>query len=221
LKAMYGEAFRAPNPYEREYYADQASFPPLNPEAIETYEIAYEKQLAEQYRLTLTGYHYDVADLLSQTATIDDEIYYANLESVHAIGIEAEVERRLDSGLFFRTSYGVQEALDSVTNQALTSSPRHMAKAHVSVPFMDDKLSVGIEVQYTGSALTRAGNRADDFLVTNVTLFRRPVAKGIELSGTIYNLFDETYAYPGAADHAQDVIEQDGRLFLGKLTYRF
>jgi outer membrane receptor for ferrienterochelin and colicins len=222
LKAMYGEAFRAPNPYERDYYAsEQINHPTLVPETIETYEIAYEKQLADQYRLTLSGYRYDVESLLSQAATVDDEIYYANLQSAEARGVEIELERRFESGTFIRASYGLQEALDGETQQELSSSPRHMAKLHLGLPFMQDRMSAGVELQYTSAAMTLRGNRADDFLVTNVTLIRRPVSKGIELSGKIYNVFDVRYAYPGAADHAQDLLEQDGRMFQGKLTYRF
>jgi outer membrane receptor for ferrienterochelin and colicins len=222
LKGMYGEAFRAPNPYEREYYAsEQINHPALDPETIETYDIAYEKQLGDQYRLTLSGYRYDVESLLSQAATVDDAIYYANLQSAEARGIEAEVERRFESGMFIRASYGLQEAVDGETQQELSSSPRHMAKLHLGVPFMQDRMSTGVELQYTGAATTLRGNRADDFLVTNVTFIRRPVSKGIELSGKIYNVFDVNYAYPGAADHAQDLLEQDGRMFQGKLTYRF
>jgi hypothetical protein len=34
-------------------------------------------------------------------------------------------------------------------------------------------------------------------------------------------LFDAHFAYPGAEDHLQDEIPQDGRSFRVKLTYHF
>ena len=47
------------------------------------------------------------------------------------------------------------------------------------------------------------------------------VSKQLEISAGLYNLFDVEYAYPAFAEHAQEVIEQDGRMFRIKLTYRF
>jgi outer membrane receptor for ferrienterochelin and colicins len=221
LKAMYGEAFRSPNPYERYYYEDQVNRPALQPETIDTLEIAYEKEIRDNLRLTLAGYQYDVENLLSQAATVDDLIYYDNLDGAEATGVEVEVERTFDSGGSLRASYALQEAVDAQTRQPLSNSPRHMAKLQLRVPLLGDRLSAGVEMQYVGAATTLRGNRADDFVVTNVTLYRKPVAKGLELSATIYNLFDGRYAYPGAEDHAQDLLEQDGRMVQGKLTYRF
>jgi outer membrane receptor for ferrienterochelin and colicins len=221
LKAMYGEAFRSPNPYERYYYSEQANRGPLDPETIDTLELAYEKELRDDLRLTITGYQYDVDNLLSQAATIDDSIYYDNLDGAEATGVELEIERTFDSGASLRASYALQEAVDAQTREALSNSPRHMAKLNLRMPLFGERLSAGVEMQYVGAATTLRGNRADDFVVTNVTLLRKPMAKGLEVSGTIYNLFDGHYAYPGAEDHAQDLIEQDGRMVQGKLTYRF
>jgi iron complex outermembrane receptor protein len=54
-----------------------------------------------------------------------------------------------------------------------------------------------------------------------LTLLSREVVKGLELSASIYNLFDREYADPVSDDFTQDTIEQDGRTFRVKATYRF
>jgi iron complex outermembrane receptor protein len=221
LKAIYGSAFRAPNPYERYYNTEQPNRPPLHPETIDTYELAYDKQLGDRYRLTVSGYYYRVEHLVSQAATPNDDLYFDNLDDAQAKGIEVEIDRTLESGVSVRASYALQKAVDGQTDEDLSSSPRHMAKLSLGVPFDDDRMSAGLQLQYHGSAVTLLGNRADDFVVANFSVFRRPTDKGLELSGTIYNLFDTSYGYPGAEDHLQDVIALDGRTFLGKLTYRF
>jgi iron complex outermembrane receptor protein len=59
------------------------------------------------------------------------------------------------------------------------------------------------------------------FLIANLTLFSHDVVKGLNVSASVYNLFDARYGYPGAEDHLQDVIQQDGRSFRLKLTFRF
>ncbi len=220
LKALYGQAFRAPNPYELHYFTVQGS-PALIPETIDTYELVYEKELANQYRLTVTGYRYQVDDLISQAATADGAIYYANVDGARARGLEVEVGKQFDSGASVRTSYSLQKAVDEVTREDLSNSPRHMAKLSLSQPVLGGRISVGLALQYHGSATSLRGSRIDDFSTTNLTLIGRPAAKGLEWSGTLYNLFDGVYAYPGAEDHLQEVTEEDGRAFQGKLPYRF
>jgi outer membrane receptor for ferrienterochelin and colicin len=41
------------------------------------------------------------------------------------------------------------------------------------------------------------------------------------LSGSVDNLFNESYGDPGAEEHRQDIIKQDGRTFWLKLKYSF
>lgn len=220
FKAIYGQAYRAPNPYEQFYYVSQRALPGLEPERIRTYELVYEQHFARHYRLSLSTYYYEVEDLISQTANSASQFYFANLDEARALGAELEVEGRLDSGLLARASYAVQRAEDG-DGHALTSSPRHMAKLNLSVPLYRDKIFAGLELQYHGPVRTLAGRTADDFLVANLTLFSRELVKRLEVSASVYNLFDTKYGYPGAGDHLQDVLRQDGRGFRVKLTYKF
>jgi outer membrane receptor for ferrienterochelin and colicins len=45
--------------------------------------------------------------------------------------------------------------------------------------------------------------------------------EGLELSAGVSNLFDKEYGHPGFDEHIQDIIQQDGRTYWLKLTYRF
>jgi iron complex outermembrane receptor protein len=221
LKALYGEAFRAPNPFERYYYFEQSNRPELRPETIRTYELVYERRLRNDYRLTISGYRYQVSDLISQAATSTGDLYFDNIDGARARGFEVEVDRQYDSGALLRASYALQKAMDEQSNETLTSSPRRIAKLNFSMPFRNDKLVVGLELQYHGSARTLRNDTVEDFITANLALFSRRAGKGFGLSGAIHNLFDSSYAYPGAEDHLQDTIEQNGRSFRGELSYRF
>jgi outer membrane receptor for ferrienterochelin and colicin len=68
---------------------------------------------------------------------------------------------------------------------------------------------------------TLSGKQADGFFLANLTFFGRQFFKGVELTGSIQNLFDERYGDPGSAEHRQDIIEQDRRTFWLKLKYGF
>jgi len=93
---------------------------------------------------------------------------------------------------------------------------------------------LGVEEQFTDRRKTLvAGNFAKSFFVTNLTLSSRELLKNLELSASLYNLFDCRYGDPGGAEHIQDparfkdpahpldIIQQDGRTFRVKLTYKF
>jgi iron complex outermembrane receptor protein len=68
---------------------------------------------------------------------------------------------------------------------------------------------------------TLGGNTAHDFTLANLTIQTAPRRDHFQFEAGVYNLFDTHYAYPGAEDHVQDTIAQDGRTFRIKLTRRF
>ena len=221
LKALYGQAYRAPNAYEQFYSSAQRARPQLDPEKIRTYELVYEQYFARRYRVGISGYYYEVDDLIDQRLASSTEIYFDNLAGVRALGVEFEAEAKLDCGLMARGSYAVQRAENSETGDELTSSPGHLAKFNLAVPLYKQNIFAGFELQYQSEAATLRRRHAEDFVVANFTLFSRELIKGLEFSGSVYNLFDTKYGYPGAGDHLQDVLQQSGRSFRIKLTYRF
>jgi outer membrane receptor for ferrienterochelin and colicins len=225
FKVMYGEAFRAPNAYEL-YYSDSGlsakASKNLKPETIRTYEIVYEQQLFGHLQGTVSGFYYDTKDLISLTTDPDDALLvYKNVDKTETIGVEVELRGNWENGLEARASYSYQDSENKSTGETLTNSPMHLAKANVIVPILREKLFAAVETQYTGTRKTLKGNGADDFIVTNLTIFGQSQVKGLDLSATIYNIFDKSYGDPASEEHSQDVIKQDGRAFRVKLTYRF
>ena len=67
---------------------------------------------------------------------------------------------------------------------------------------------------------TGADNYAKGFFVSNFTIFSGKLISGFEISASVYNLFNEKYGDPGSEEHVQDIIQQDGRSFRIKLSYR-
>lgn len=57
--------------------------------------------------------------------------------------------------------------------------------------------------------------------MTNFTLLSRKLFKGFDLSGSVYNLFNNRNADPAGGEHLQHLIEQNGRNLRLKLSYRF
>jgi outer membrane receptor for ferrienterochelin and colicins len=224
LKLLYGHAFRAPNAFEQ-FYADNITNkanPDLKPEIIKTYEIMVEQYLNRNLRAAISGYYYTISGLIDQTSDSKDGLLiYKNIDSVEAKGLEFELNGKWESGLEGRISYAVQKAVDQKTGRRLTNSAQHMVKTSLLIPLWRDKVFAGIETRYMSSRRTLAGHASGDLFVTNLTLFSQHLLKGVELSGSIYNLFDDHYDDPGAGEHRQDLIPQDGRTFWIRLKYHF
>lgn len=224
VKLLYGQAFRAPNPYEQ-FYVTGSTFKAnsnIQPEKIKTYELVVEQYLGNHLRALGSLYQYNISGLISQTTDpVDGKLFYDNVDDITARGAEFTVEGKWQTGLEGRVSYAIQTARNDQTEQMLTNSPQHLVKTNLIVPIVGDKLFAGFEGRYTSSRLTLAGNNASPFYILNLSLFSQRIVKGWELSAHLNNLANQKYGYPGSGEHRQDIIDQDGRTFWVKLKYRF
>jgi outer membrane receptor for ferrienterochelin and colicins len=225
VKLLYGSAFRAPNVYELYYHDGGSSSKAANDldnETMETYEFILEQYIGEHWRLTASGFYYEIKDLINlRSDTADGLLVFDNLDEAKASGVEFEIEGKWVNGWEGRLSYIYQETEDMETERILSNSPRQLAKCNLIAPLLRDRLFLGTEIQYTDQRETLSGNEVDGFFVTNATLFCRGIIPGLKFSFSVYNLFDKKYDHPGSEEHLQDVITQDGRTSRFKLTYVF
>jgi len=223
IKLLYGKAFRAPNAYELYYDAPPSiPNPALRPERIRTVELVYEQSLMDKYLGTVSVFQNSITNLINrETDPSNDFLVYKNIDRITAKGIEVELERRLKNGWGGKFSYTFTKTRDDITGEDIVISPAHMAKVNLSFPVIRKNVFLGVEMQYKSRRETLTGQELPDYIITNLTLFGKELAKGIELSGSIYNVFDKKYSDPSSSGHTQSVIEQDGRGGRVKLAYRF
>jgi outer membrane receptor for ferrienterochelin and colicins len=224
LKLLYGEAFRAPNNFEL-YYGEGITAKPnpqLKPETIKTSEVVLEQYLGDHVRLSASGFHYRINGLITQQLDPADElIIYRNAGQVESKGLELEVDTKLANGWQGQVSYTLQNTQDQQTGQLLTNSPRHLGKLNLSAPLVKQKVFASFELQYTSQRKTLDGTETQPVWLPNVTLTTQRLLRGLDLSFSIYNLLDKRYSDPGAEEHRQNTIEQNGRSFRLKAVYRF
>ena len=225
LKLLYGEAFRAPNAYERFYQDGGVTEKPggsLRPERIESYEAVLEQQLGDHLRGSVSGYLFRAHDLINlETDPADGLLVYRNSQLVRGRGVEFEMEARFKPGITSRISYAIQDADNEYTHLELSNSPRQQILGNLIVPLYRDKLFAGVEARYIGGRINVSGPDVAPYWIANATLYSQHWANGLELSASIYNLFDRRYLDPGSGNVAQSVIAQEGRSFRIKLSYRF
>lgn len=221
IKALYGKAFRAPNQYEMFYVSTtQKANPNLKPERITTNELVLEQQIETNLRLTSSVYYNSINNMLDQVLDpADGMLVFHNLTQTRTKGSEVELERAWENDTRLRTSYAWQISRDRTTGLELVNSPRHLLKLNYSLPLWDNALRAGAEAQYSSGRKTLVGTTAGGYSVCNLTLRSGKAIAGLELSASVYNLFDRRYIDPARPEHVQTVIPQDGRSFLIKLSY--
>ena len=148
-------------------------------------------------------------------------LQYRNIDSANAKGIEFELDRHWLDKWDTSLSYSLQNTTDGRTGSILTDSPIHMVKFKLIAPLFNEWLFAGTEVLWMSSRKTLAGNEASEHALVNLTLFSNKLYKDLEVSASLYNILDQRYGDPGSVEHVEDQIEQDGRTFRVKLTYRF
>jgi len=221
VKLLYGEAFRAPNAYELYYYPSAVlTNAKLKPETITTGELVFEKYLGDHLRVSASGYVYRLKGLITQQADLLN-ITFKNQERIASSGLEFEIEGKLPSGVEGNIAYTLQQTRDRDTGQNLTNSPKHLGKLNLTAPLFKGSIFAGFQFQYSSPRLTLNGTSLSPLYLANLTLFSKKLAKGLDTSFGAYNLFNQKYGDPGAEEHLQNSIEQNGRNLALKFTYHF
>lgn len=224
IKALYGQAFRAPNAYELYWHQQDVAKanPALRPERTKTAELVLEQYVGAHVRFVATGFHYRMNGLISQqTDPADALLVYRNIESIRANGMELEVEGRWAKGLRARVGHTFERTRNEDTGLPLSNSPAHLTQVVLLAPVAHDRLSAGLELQHVSARQTLGGHEVRGVLLPNLTLFWDGVPRPVTLSATVYNLFNASYADPGSEEHRQDALRQYGRSFRVNLTVRF
>lgn len=228
FKLLYGSAFRAPNMNELYYqdYQNKAN-PNLKPETIKSYEAIIEYQPTHNLRLTATGFHYQIENFIRQIIDpVDGFLVSQNSGQDKAWGAEFEIGHLWDNGTRLRASYSWVNAIDTVDGKILANSPVSLAKLNLSAPLFDGLFRVGVDGQYTGSKKTLIGASTPGFPMLNLTLTSgeklfKSVVPGLEISGSLYNVFNQDYAIVAGQEYAMATIPQNGRNFRIVFTFRY
>jgi outer membrane receptor for ferrienterochelin and colicins len=230
LRLSYGEAFRAPNSYEL-YYGDgitQKGNPNLSPEKNRTFELGWDQFIGENIRTSFSGYFTRISDLLVQVTDIDGLLVFTNQNKVESKGIELGVDGKWENGFSGRLSYSYQDSqYVGAISKSVPNSPHNLVKGALTAPLPLQKSFATLEMLYGGSRINAFGDKIDGAAIFNLTLLNRDLLKGLDLSASIYNLFDKHYSAPSGPEHFNSLgenlreIPQERIAFRVKATYRF
>ena len=226
LKLVYGQAFRPPNAYEL-YYEDgysQKSNPQLKPEKIQTLEAIWEQQLAKNWRLKTSGFLYRISDPIQPGRDANNLITFVNSGAINARGLEVELAGKWLKHLEGRLSYTLQDARYAQTGLLLPNLPKHLVKANLIFPLYKHKVFLSVENLYSSNRIALSGRKVFGYPITNLTMFTKNIVPNLQVSASVYNLFNQKYCSPGGEEHLMtgiDRLRQDGINFRVKLQYTF
>lgn len=223
VKALYGRAHRAPNAFERDYddAFSQLANPGLQGETVDTLELVADRTVRRGLRVRGSVYHWRMSGLVT-LAEVAGLGQYQNGEDVCATGAELSADTTWTWGGRLRGSLSYQDvAYDN--GAELPNSPKLLAKLNFSGPLGSTGVRFGYELQYSSDRLSLSGSDIDGYWLSNLHLSTDRLAKGLEFSLGVYNLFDRRYEQPVAYGRYtwQNALEQDGRAVRARVLYRF
>jgi iron complex outermembrane receptor protein len=199
----------------------------LKPEKIHTVEAGWDQFIGDNIRTTVSGFHTRISELLEQIIDTDGLLVFRNKNVVESTGIELQVEGKWESGYSGRLSYGYQDSKSIGSGQPALNSPGTLIKGSVTTPLYLPKSFATLEAIYGSSRLNVTGEKIDGAALINLTILSRDLLQGLDLSASVYNLFDTRYSHPSGPEHFNSLdeslreITQDGITFRFKATYRF
>ncbi len=194
-KLLYGRAFRAPS--FGELYAQNNPVvlgnPDLQPETIDTYEIAFDYRPAPSLETRLNLFHYRIADLIDYVPDPGGQTSTAqNTENRRGHGLEWEAEWRLSPALTLAASFAWQHSENSDTGTPVPNTPGRMASLRATWQPAPQWVLAAQAYRVADMKRETGDPRApiDDYTLTHLTLRHQFKADRLELAASVHNLFD-------------------------------
>lgn len=222
VKLLYGEAFRIPTVYEKNYddaYSGYKANLSLAPERIRTGELIVEHRISSDILGVVSIYNNTMMHLIdTQIDPMDGLKQFQNINSAHASGLEMELQARHPSGKAEYINYTFQWSRDD-QGRLLTNAPEHMVKVGVSIPIIPS-LFASLFGRYETKRKTVWSTYTDAYAVINANISYRPIENSLDISLLVNNVFDNRYATPAGFEHLQQSIGQNGRTLSIQVSYK-
>ncbi len=229
-KVLYSRAFRAPAFAETRNINNPVTLgnPDLDPETIETLELAFDYRPTDALRfgLNLFGYRWNdiirfVADPGATTSTAQ------NTDEQTGVGLELEADWRLTQSLRLRGNYAYQKSTDEAADEDAGNTPHHQLYLRADWEFLPN-WHFNSQLNWVIDRERAPGDSRpdiDDYSLVDVTIRRKAIKDHWEVAFAVRNLFDTDAREPSPAGVPAAPIPDDlplaGRSFFGEIRYHF
>jgi iron complex outermembrane receptor protein len=230
LKFSYGTAFRAPAFGELDLtHPFVSGNPNLTPEKAETFEAGIIAHPVAGLTTQAIYYHTDISKIISLVAGTTTPLRYDNNGKILSEGVE--LEGRYDFSGRLQGTYLLANVVyqNPVQNNILVADvPQERANLLLNWAY-DSRWSVLAHLLVKGQTQRIVGDTRPDvpaYALVDINLLghnlftQTAITKGIDISFSIYNLFDKTYYDPAPTSIPSD-YQQAGRAYFGHISYRY
>lgn len=196
-KLMYGRAFRAPS------FAEQFNInnpiavgnENLDPETIDTYELAFDYAHSPELRLGLNLFYYEMEDIIVFSPVAE------NAGGHSARGLEFEFKWDWTQALTLMGNYAYQKAQEKGSSHDSYNAPQHqlyLRADYALVPNWSVSTQVN-RVMDRRRAFDDPRSKVDDYTGVDLTLRGKNLLPGVEVAFSVRNLIDDDIYEPSAS----------------------
>lgn len=200
-KLLYGQAFRAPS-YGELYFSNNPlalGNKDLEPETIDTLELAFNYQPAKPLSTSLSLFAYTIDGLIEYVQDPGQASRTAqNALDQEGQGFELEAHWQPVDSLRLSGNFAYQHAENQDTGATVPDAPAMTAYANLYWTFLPD-WSVDGQYYWTGGRERAVGDLREEIKdndLVNLTLRREHLVKNGEMALAVRNLFDEDVREP-------------------------
>ena len=194
-KLLYGEAFRAPSfaEFRNQNNPVANGNSELDPEEIETIELAFDYRPKDNLKLGLNLFRYEWDDIIRFTPDSATSLTAQNIGEQEGYGAEFEFDWTVNRDLSLQGNYAYQESEDKDLNENAGNAPKHQFYVRANWEFLPDWY---VSPQWN-FVLDRdrvdGDTRSDieDYDIFDVTLRTRALSNKWELAVSARNLFNK------------------------------
>jgi iron complex outermembrane receptor protein len=223
-KFMYGRAFRAPSISEQFAINNPSVLgnDALNPETIDTFEIAFDYRPTLDSQLQINAYSYQIEDLISLVG-----VQYQNVRNQEGYGYEIEYRIDIYDHWALLANFAWQHSEDRQTNEETALTPGRQAFLSAQWLFADDWV-LSPQVNWLADIKREKDDSRDalrDTIRVDMTLRKEHLFHNLQFSLSVSNLFDEDIYAPSALNSALGVapigddFQEEGRKVIAQFKY--
>ena len=196
-KLLYGKAFRAPSFAEQFNINNPVAIgnDSLDPEIIDTYELAFDYVYSPHLRMGLNVFYYEMQDIIKFTPTAE------NTEDQTGQGLEFEFEWKASDDLSVRGNYAYQDSEDEDTNSDAPNAPQQQFYLRADYR-LTSAWSLNSQLNHVKDRARAFGDLrpdVDDYTTVDLTVRGKDLLPGLEVAFSVRNLTDEDVFEPSLA----------------------
>lgn len=225
-KLLYGRAFRAPAFAEMHNRHNPVGLgnPNLEPEKMETVELAFDYRPTFNVRTALSVFSYDWTDIATYVPDPGATTYTAqNAGRQRGRGAELEADWNMTRSLRLLGNYAYQRSTNENTNEDAGNAPHHQAYLRVQWQFAPD-WQLTPHVKWVRDRKRPANDpraELDDYSTVDVTLRRSNVRGRWEFAFIAHNLLDAERGEPNPSAVVPPDLPLPGRALFAQARYGF